>query len=97
MKKQKTLWRRAMKRKFSINGVSFIYNGTKYIPEDEEPFIESEIRFNGTEVTIEKWGREPGTFDMGTLFYVPTRTEAKFLGLDWPAYVRFQSEGYSCE
>lgn len=86
-----------MKRKFSKKDISFVYGGTKYVPEDKKPFLESEIKFNGTEVTIEKWGSEPGTFDMGTLFYVPTRTEAKFLGIAYPSYVRFHPEGCVCE
>jgi len=70
----KTLYYKKFTRKFKNNGI--IYAGALYKPTVDYDY--SWIR--GVSIHITKYGDEPGCFDIGTLYYVPTYAEAYLIG-----------------
>jgi hypothetical protein len=74
---KKTAYYKNFKRKVK-NGV-VTYSRLKYVFEDKT--IDFSILEN-VEINIVILGSEPGCFDLRKIYYTPTYTESKFIGVD---------------
>ena len=82
------IYYKSMRRKIRPDG-SIIYAHQRYIPEDPSIFKRADISFVGVEIALEKRGTEPGAYEIGRLFYKPTQTEARFLGVQPHTFIPF--------